>query len=347
MKQKNLITLDKFIEQALYDKSKGYYMKRFPFGEKGDFITSPSVSNLFSEIITIWIILYWESIGKPKNFNVVELGSGDGELMLNMIITSKNFPSFFSNLNFYIMEKSEYLKKIQKKKLKSHKLKWIKKFDEIKSHQTLFIGNEFLDAFPIKQLIKIKEDWYEKYVEKISNIYCLKNIKVDIGKYKKIVGFNFYKEEKFVEISFDQINFLRKVTNFIKKNGGGVLLIDYGYINKKMFNTLQSVSKHKMKNFLLNKGDQDITHLINFSLLKKILQFYGLSVNKVTTQGKFLKNMGIFKRAEIISKNKTFLIKSDIFFRVKRLTDERQMGDLFKVLFASKKQDTFTKGFDV
>ena len=115
MKQKNLITLDKFIEQALYDKSNGYYMKKFPFGKKGDFITSPSVSNLFSEMITIWIILYWESIGKPKNFNVVELGSGDGELMLNMIRTSKNFPIFFSNLNFYIMEKSEYLIKIQKK----------------------------------------------------------------------------------------------------------------------------------------------------------------------------------------------------------------------------------------
>jgi len=57
--------------------------------------------------------------------------------------------------------------------------------------------------------------------------------------------------------------------------------------------------------------------------------------------------MGIMKRAEIMSKNKSFLAKSDIFFRVKRLTDIKQMGDLFKVIFATQKKHEFKKGFDV
>ena len=108
MNQKKLITLDSFIDEALYHKRTGYYMKKSPFGKKGDFITAPGISILFSEMITIWIVLYWESLGKPKKFNIVELGSGDGELMLNMIKTSKNFPNFFKNLKFYIFEKSNY-----------------------------------------------------------------------------------------------------------------------------------------------------------------------------------------------------------------------------------------------
>lgn len=347
MKQKKLLTLDKFIKQALYDKQSGYYIKRMPFGKKGDFITSPGISNLFSEIVTIWIILYWESLGKPKNFNIVELGSGDGELMKNMIKTSKRFPNFFNNLNFYILEKSNYLKKIQKEKLNEPNLNWIENLRNIKNYKTLFIGNEFLDAFPIKQFIKKNKIWYERNVEKQYKKNCIKDIKVDIKKYLKTVGFNFYSHEEFVEISLEQISFLKKISVFIKKNGGGILLIDYGYINKKMFDTLQSVSRHKKKSFLLNEGKQDITHLINFGFLKKILELCGLSVNGITTQGHFLKSMGILERGEIMSKNKSFLVKSDIFFRIKRLTDKDQMGNLFKVIFASRKRDKFKKGFNV
>ena len=113
-----------------------------------------------------------------------------------------------------------------------------------------------------------------------------------------------------------------------------------------MFDSLQSVSKHRKRNFLLNKGNQDITHLVNFSFLKKYFYHCGLNAI-ITTQGNFLKNMGIMERAEIMSKNKSFLAKSDIFFRVKRLTDIKQMGDLFKVIFATQKKHEFKKGFDV
>jgi len=54
------LPLDKFINLSLYDKKYGYYMKKNPFGEEGDFITAPNISRLFSEMIAIWIISYWE-----------------------------------------------------------------------------------------------------------------------------------------------------------------------------------------------------------------------------------------------------------------------------------------------
>ena len=78
----NNLPLDQFINFALYDKDKGFYMKKNPFGEDGDFITAPNVTRLFSEIIAIWTITFWKSIGSPKKFNLLELGAGNGEICL-------------------------------------------------------------------------------------------------------------------------------------------------------------------------------------------------------------------------------------------------------------------------
>ena len=71
------LTLDQFIEWALYDKNFGYYMKKNPFGKEGDFITAPNITRLFSEIVAVWIITFWKSIKSPKKFNLLELGAGN------------------------------------------------------------------------------------------------------------------------------------------------------------------------------------------------------------------------------------------------------------------------------
>ena len=63
---KNLVALDKFINQALYNTKKGFYMKKNPFGKSGDFITSPNVSILFSEMLSIWAIAFWQNLKCPK-----------------------------------------------------------------------------------------------------------------------------------------------------------------------------------------------------------------------------------------------------------------------------------------
>ena len=70
------ISLDKFINFALYDKKKGYYMQKNAFGLKGDFITAPNISRMFSEMIAVWILGFWENLGTPKKINLVELGAG-------------------------------------------------------------------------------------------------------------------------------------------------------------------------------------------------------------------------------------------------------------------------------
>jgi len=112
-----------------------------------------------------------------------------------------------------------------------------------------------------------------------------------------------------------------------------------------MKNTLQAVSNHKFANILNNIGNVDITHNINFSLFKKFTkQLEGLETN-LTTQKEFLLKMGIKQRAEIISKNQNFLKKADIFYRLNRLINEKQMGNLFKVMLIKNKKNKFKLGF--
>ena len=346
IKKPTSLPLDKFIELALYDKDFGYYMKKNPIGKGGDFITAPNISRLFSEIIAIWIITFWKSLGCPKKFNLVELGAGNGEMMKIITETLKNFPECFNACNFMIHEKSKLLIVHQKKNLNRIEIKWIKDLKKINSYPTLYLANEFFDAFPIKQYFKRNKFWFERFV-KLKNLENARFIekKIDIKNIEQKLKFKISKNQKIIEYSPKTFLYLKTILKTIEKNNGGLLIIDYGYIQSKMYETLQAVKKHKYSNVLRDIGNSDITYNINFDLFKKFTnQFHNL--NSITTnQKKFLTNMGILQRAEMISKNISFLKKTDLFYRIKRLIDKKQMGELFKVMLIKSKKNNFSTGF--
>ena len=161
-KKSKKLTVDKFLNNVLYDNKFGYYCSQFPFGERGDFVTSPKISYVFSEMIAIWIIASWELFGKPKNFNIVELGPGDGSLTNVLLRSFKKFPEFNLIKRIFLYEKSSYLKKIQKKNIRDKNVKWINNYKSIKKGPVIFFGNEFFDAMPIKQFKKVKNTFFEK-----------------------------------------------------------------------------------------------------------------------------------------------------------------------------------------
>ena len=138
LKKTHSLPLDKFINFCLYNKKFGYYMKRNPFGKEGDFITAPNISRLFSEMIAIWVLSFWQSLGSPKKFNLVELGSGNGEMMKVIIESLKNFSDCYNSCEFIIHEKSPLLIKIQKKKLLKNKIIWIKELNKLNKNPTFF-----------------------------------------------------------------------------------------------------------------------------------------------------------------------------------------------------------------
>ena len=342
------LPLDQFIEFALYDKDKGYYMKKNPFGKEGDFITAPNITRLFSEIIAIWVVTFWKSIGSPKKFNLLELGAGNGEMMKVIWATLKNFPECFNSCSFSIHEKSDFLINKQKGNLKSEKISWIKDIKQVNSHPTIFLANEFFDALPIKQFFKKKEDWIERFVDlKEENKAEFKEQLTDIKKIEQQLNFEISKNQNIIEYSPDTFKYLKNICGIIKKNNGGILIIDYGYLSSKMHETLQAINNHKHSNVLEDIGDSDITYNINFNLFKKFVEQFSDLNSIVSNQKKFLTSMGILQRAEMVSENIPFSKKTDLFYRIRRLIDEKQMGELFKVMLIKKSKNKFNTGFQI
>ena len=345
---KNFLSLDQFIHQALYNPKTGYYMKKSPFGHKGDFITSPAVSILFSEMLSIWTVAFWQNLKSPKNINLIELGAGNGQMMHDMINSFKSFPEFNKSCKFYILETSPYLKKIQKKKLKKFNVKWVKNLNDIKKKNNIFIANEFFDALPIKQFFKIDKKWVERFVLfGKNNKKKFVNLNSSIKKIERKFGFDISKNQKIIEYSPLALEYLKIISKKIKNKKGGLLIIDYGYLENSMKNTLKAIKRHNNSDILNSFSNSDITYNLNFSILKKITKKLQLKCQGITTQKEFLTALGIKERAEILSKNLPFSKKIDIYYRLKRLIDKNEMGELFKVMLITNKKVNFNLGFEI
>ena len=347
LKKQKSIPLDQFINIALYDKKFGYYMRKNPFGKNGDFITSPMVSNLFGEMIGIWCVSFWEHLGKPKKIFLVELGPGDGSLCYDLLKTFKKFKNFYNSLEINLLEISDKLKNIQKVKINNKKVKWIKKINQINSGPIIFIANEFFDALPIKQIYKKDKLFFERHISLSTDNKKLifLNKKANKSLIKRIKELDLISSGNTIEYPIEALKFLEIISKKINKFNGGLLAFDYGYKGKINKDTLQSVKKHKYTNLFFSPGHSYITSHINFKLFNEFLKKKNLNTKKITNQSEFLKRIGILERANILSKKMTFKQKANLFYRMKKLLDYNEMGDLFKVIFAQKKEGKFSLGF--
>jgi len=274
------------------------------------------------------------------------LGPGDGSLCKDILNVSKNFKDFYNALEIKLLEKSDKLKKIQKTKIKNNKVEWIDSITKIKRGPLVFLANEFFDSLSIKQIYKKNNEFFEKYVglsenKKLKFIYKKANNKL----IKNIKKLNLISRGPIIEYPINSIHYLKIIAKKIIKYNGGLLILDYGYNYKKNQNTLQSVLKHKYQNIFSSPGNADITTLVNYKLFTEVLKKYNLNVEKVVTQNEFLQKLGIIERANMLSKKMTFKEKADMFYRLKKLLHYSEMGNLFKVMLATKKGKKFSLGF--
>ncbi|MDA9108429.1 SAM-dependent methyltransferase [Candidatus Pelagibacter sp.] len=345
IKDNDSFTLDKFIEESLYNKTSGYYMKKNPFGRKGDFITSPDISVLFSEMIAIWVISFWQNLGCPKDFNLIELGAGNGGMMKVLVNTFDKFPIFKNSCHIKILERSKLLKKKQKASINKKNIQWLNDLSQLDNLPCIFLANEFFDALPIKQFIKKEKKWFERHVRFYNKKFEYFNVPFDMEKFENKIQFKITKQQKFIEYSPQSTEYLKIINKKIERNNGGILIIDYAYIEKNMKNTLQAVSKHKYCDVLEGFGNSDITYNLSFNLINKIVKEFSSLTSVNTTQGEFLTKLGILERAEILSRKMLFSKKADLYSRIKRLIDKNQMGKLFKVMLITTNKNKFKLGF--
>ena len=220
------------------------------------------------------------------------------------------------------------------------------KIHKVKRNPTVYIANEFFDSIAIKQFIKLNNSWFERYINiRNKDEPFFFNKKFNMKNFEKKINYKISRKQNFVEYSKDGIDYLKIISKVIKKNTGGLLIIDYGNFNSKMYDSLKIIQKHKIKKNLGKIGNSDITYDLNFNLIRKILTKFKLRIAGSTTQGNFLKKLGILQRAEIVAKNMIFSKKTDLYFRLKKLINKDEMGTIFKVVLATNKKNNFNLGF--
>ncbi len=336
LNNKKNLRLDKFIDLVLYEKN-GYYLSKKPIGRKFDFVTSPEISQMFGEIIGVYLLYYWKEKINSK-FNLIELGPGNGTLFKDIERTAKILPNFFENADVNFIEINKELRKIQKKNLnyfKQSKIRWSKAFNFRSKLPSIIYSNEFFDCFPVRQFINDNNHWFERYVkfnEKENKYYSINKRVVT----KKILDYlNKYKRQKIYEVSFSRNKYFEQICKYLKKNRGLCILIDYGY-NKKLKNfTLQAIYNHKKTSIFENIGQQDISSHVNFNELIVIAKQNKLQINEFVTQRDFLIKYGILERKKKLLIKNSNLNKILLDEEVDRLINVDRMGNLFKCLIVS------------
>ncbi|MGN7619123.1 MAG: class I SAM-dependent methyltransferase [Ehrlichia sp.] len=314
--------MDHFIRLALYDINYGYYITRVPFGSRGDFITAPEISQLFGEVIALWILLSWRKIGSPSKFIIVELGPGRGTLISDVIRVLKKFEQCYAATTIYLVEVSPILERLQQSLLLDKKVFWCKNIRDIPDYPLLVIANEFFDALPIKQFLYINNSWHEKYVivEDDEFKFTYKQV---CRKFEVPDHVN----DPIVEVCDEAISIIKYIECKILQNNGAAVIIDYGYINRPYKSTIQSVKAHQYNNLFQNIGKSDITAHVDFSMLKNSLSILN---SAVITQKDFLYRFGIKERLQVLIEKALDTQKRDLISGFLRLTEN--MGSMFKVL---------------
>lgn len=344
--------LDEYMGLCLGHPEHGYYMTRDPFGQKGDFITAPEISQIFGEMIGVWLINSWEKMGSPKPFNLLECGPGRGTLMSDILRVSAGCTAFHEAMQLHLLESSPVLRKRQEHALQGHDATWHTDTESLPSDSPLMVlGNEFLDALPVRQFVLRDAGWHEKAVHlDINDTIRLHEIGVDKEGEKHLPQLLIPpKIGDQVEVSLQQKDILQDLINIMLKQEGTALFIDYGFTHAVAGDTLQALKNHSYCDILESPGEVDITAHVNFTEIARFAIEAKMTVHDPLPQGDFLKRLGIGVRAEKLMQQATPEQQADIQSALKRLTGpntkEGEMGDLFKVIAFSADPDIKLAGF--
>ncbi len=352
IKAQGPIPLSTFMAEALGNEKHGYYMKQDPFGAQGDFITAPEISQMFGEMIGLWFANNWLNMNSPDKIHLGELGPGRGTLMQDILRTMGSIPTLSAAIVPHLVEMSPVLQDIQAKNLKDYTTPlWHSRIGallEAAGGEPLFIiANEFFDALPLRQYQKTDNGWHERLVCLNDNEeLCLQLAPMPSPEHIIPAALHRADAGQIAEVCTISENICSEISEYIQHYGGACLFIDYGHVRHATGDTLQAVRNHKYVNILSDIGDADLTTHVNFQRLKEIGLNAEVKVYGPTGQGKFLKSLGIETRAQSLSVKASPTQAKDILSALHRLTDEAEMGDLFKVMALADNGLTGIIGFE-
>lgn len=343
------MTVGRYMDICLSHPQHGYYMTRDPFGVAGDFTTAPEISQLFGEMIGAWLADLWIKMGSPTQFLLVECGPGRGTLMADIMRATKNVPGFHDAAKIFLMEMSPALKEIQKQKLEAYDTRWIDDLGQLPPLlPVLLVANEFLDALPVRQLVRANDNWMERGVSiGVEDTLVFSELAADKAVMDTVpVRIAKGAEEGIFETSLVLNQYIKSVDILLKKQNGAALFVDYGHVRSAIGETLQCVKSHEFSTLFDTPGSCDITAHVDFENVANIALADGLTVHGPVTQGQFLRGLGIEHRAERLWSVANEAQRESISTGLKRLIDTEQMGSLFKVLALCHDPLIRPEGFD-
>lgn len=318
IEQNGPLTVAEFMQTCLYHPQKGYYITKDPLGQGGDFTTAPEISQIFGELIGLWLADCWIKMGMPAKCTLLECGPGRGTLMADALrAIQQAIPSFLDALEIYMLETSPFLKQKQQKKLAAHpNIKWVESIEDVPLNKpTLVVGNEFLDAFPTQQFQKTETGWGERMVHHQNGEFSFITQPTSLT----------FSAESFYEESTN-ISWAQALKNKIAT--GYILFIDYGYTSGSG-DTLQAIHAHETVHPLSHFGGADLTTHVNFAQLQKAL---GEQHCQLDTMGNFLALLGFVTRTAKLAEHVTKAEQETLATTAHRLLHTTEMGTLFKAL---------------
>lgn len=317
-----------------------YYASRDPLGAGGDFVTAPEISQMFGELIGLWFADMWVRAGRSDPVAFVELGPGRGTLAKDAMRTMKRYGLA---PDVHLVEASPALRAVQREALPEARF-----HGDLTSlpddRPLLVVGNEFLDALPVRQLVRAAEGWRERMVglDGDSFVYVGGGQPMDAAIPPE---WREGRQGTIIETSPAAAAVVGEISDRLAAQGGCALLIDYGHVDSRAGSTIQAVRAHRKVDPFAAPGEADLTAHVDFATLARVAQSHGVTWMGTPTQGAWLKALGIEMRADALA-NRSPHLRGELIAARDRLAADDQMGYLFKVMGLAARGWPHGVGFD-
>ncbi len=310
-----------------------YYRRGNPIGASGDFVTAPEVCQIFGELIAVWAITVWQSMGAPRPFVLAELGPGRGTLMQDALRAARAAPDFRDAAQVHLVETSSTLREMQGQALSAlcapH---WHQTFTAIPQNPLIVIANEFFDALPVEQHIYEGGSWHRRVVKlNGSDRPSFGSGRLAVPPVELLPAKG-PAEGDILEHRPNAAAMMGEIGRRAETQPVALLVADYGYERPDFGDTLQAVHEHHYAPPLEAPGEADLSAHVNFAELAHVAEAAGLDVWGPLSQSDFLLSLGLEDRLRRLMTTASEEQRAALFLGARRLVDPFQMGSLFKVM---------------
>lgn len=336
------ISLADYMSECLLHPDHGYYTRAEPFGAAGDFITAPEISQMFGELLGLWVAQSWLDQGSPA-FTLAELGPGRGTLMADVLRATRTVPGFHTAAAVTLVEASPRLRDLQRATLGNHPVTWADSADTLPDAPLFLLANEFFDALPIRQFTRHARGWAETMVGLDAGRLTLgRSAPVNLASLSHRLADT--APGDVVETCPAAAPVMDAIARRIARNGGAALVIDYGGWRSRG-DTFQALRGHRFTDPLAAPGTADLTAHVDFEPLAAAATAAGARAHGPVGQGELLERLGLTHRARVLAARLTGAALDSHVKAHHRLTHPTEMGTLFQALAVTPPDAPLPAGF--